>query len=108
MEKQTLPNSTGILILGILSIVTCCCYGIIGLPLGIIAIVLANKATKVYNEAPENYNGFSNVSTGKILAIIGVILNILLIGYVIWIISVLGFDILSNPELLQEKLQELQ
>ena len=107
MEKQTLPNSTGVLILGILSIVTCCCYGVIGLPLGIIALVLANKATKVYNEAPENYNGFSNVSTGKILAIIGIILNILLIGYVIWIISVLGFEVLSNPESLQERLQEL-
>lgn len=31
MEQQKLPNATIILVLGILSIVTCCCYGIVGL-----------------------------------------------------------------------------
>lgn len=108
MEKQTLPNSTGILVLGILSVVTCCCYGIIGLILGIIALVLAKKATEMYKENPENYTGFSNVSTGKILAIIGIVLNVIFIGYIIWIISFLGIEALSNPELLQERIQQLQ
>jgi uncharacterized membrane protein len=108
MEKHTLPNSTGVLVLGILSIVTCCCYGIIGLPLGIVALVLAGKANKVYVEAPETYTGYSNVKTGKILAIIGIILNVIFIGYIVWIISVLGFDALQDPALLQERLQELQ
>lgn len=108
MEKQTLPNSTGILVLGILSVVTCCCYGIIGLILGIIALVLAKKATEIYKENPENYTGFSNVSTGKILAIIGIVLNVIFIGYIIWIISFLGIEALSNPELLQERIQQLQ
>lgn len=108
MEKQTLPNSTGVLVLGILSVVTCCCYGIIGLILGIIALVLAKKATEMYKENPENYTGFSNVSTGKILAIIGIVLNVIFIGYIIWIISFLGIEALSNPELLQERIQQLQ
>jgi len=71
MEQQKLPNSTLILVFGIVSIVTCCCYGIIGLIFGIIAIVLAKKATVVYLENPEQYTGYSNVKTGKILAIIG-------------------------------------
>ena len=66
MEQQKLPNSTLILVLGILSIPTCCCYGVLGLILGIIAIVLANKAAKVYAENPELYTGFQNVKTGKI------------------------------------------
>ena len=44
MERQNLPNATTSLVLGILSIVTCLCYGVIGLPLGIIAVVLGNKA----------------------------------------------------------------
>ena len=48
MEKQNLPNSTLILILGILSIIGCCCYGVIGLILAIITIVLAKKATETY------------------------------------------------------------
>ena len=49
-----------------------------------------------------------SLTTGRILAIIGIILNIVMIGYIVWIISILGFDALQNPELLQERLQELQ
>lgn len=72
MEQQKLPNATLILVFGIISIVTCCCYGILGLIFGIIALILANKATKLYKENPEIYEGFNNVKTGKILAIIGI------------------------------------
>jgi hypothetical protein len=75
MEKQKLPNATAVLTLGILSILTCCCYGVIGLVLGIIAIVLANKDMKLYNENPDIYDGYSNINTGKILAIIGIVLS---------------------------------
>ncbi|TMU57155.1 MULTISPECIES: CCC motif membrane protein [Flagellimonas] len=92
MEKQKLPNSTLILVFGIVSIVTCCCYGVLGLIFGIIALVLANKATKLYMENPENYEGFSNVKTGKILAIIGIILNVLYLGYTIFLFSTIGMD----------------
>lgn len=92
MEQQKLPNSTLILVFGILSIVTCCCYGILGLILGVIAIVLANKATKIYAENPEAYTGFQNVKTGKILAIIGVILSSLYMIYVIYMFATVGYD----------------
>lgn len=92
MEKQQLPNSTLILVFGILSIVTCCCYGIIGLPLGIIALVMANKATAVYAANPELYTGFQNVKTGKILAIIGIVLNTIYLLYAIWLIATIGMD----------------
>ena len=96
MEKQQLPNATLILVFGILSIVTCCCYGVIGLPLGIIALVLANKATAVYATNPELYTGFQNVKTGKILAIIGVILNGIYLIYAIWLFATVGFDGLQD------------
>lgn len=92
MEKQQLPNSTLILVFGIISIVTCCCYGVIGLPLGIIALVMANKATTVYAADPELYTGFQNVKTGKILAIIGIVLNAIFLIYVIWMFATLGSD----------------
>lgn len=91
MEQQKLPNATLILVFGIVSIVTCCCYGIIGLVFGIIAIVLAKKATTVYLENPEQYTGYSNVKTGKILAIIGVILScVYLITYIVFL-ALYGF-----------------
>jgi hypothetical protein len=106
MEKYRLPNSTGVLILGILSVVTCCCYGIIGLPLGIVALVMASKATKLYLETPENYTGFSNVKTGKVFTIIGIVLNCIFLMYVIWILSIIGFSALQDPSLLQERIQE--
>ena len=92
MEQQKLPNSTLILVLGILSLVTCCCYGFIGLILGIIALVLAKKATALYAENPEGYTGFQNVKTGKILAIIGVILSAIYVIYVIYIFATVGYD----------------
>ena len=77
MEKQKLPNSTAALVLGILSIVLSCCCSIFGSILGVIGLVLANKATTVYNENPSQYDGFNNVKTGKILSIIGIVLGIL-------------------------------
>lgn len=96
MEKQKLPNSTLILILGIFSIITCCCYGIIGLILGIVAIVLADKATKIYAANPEDYTGFNNVKTGKMLAIIGIILS------AIYVITVVYFYVTIGSEGLEE------
>ncbi len=90
MEQQKLPNSTLILVFGIISIVTCCCYGILGLIFGIIALVMAKKATAVYLESPEQYTGYQNVKTGKILAIIGIILSSLYLIYVIFIFATIG------------------
>lgn len=108
MEKKNLPNSTGIIILGVLSIVTFCCYGVIGLILGIVGLVLAKNAKKTYLLAPEEYNGYSNVSTGRILCIIGLVLNVLVIVLIIGVIAFIGLDVLSNPELLEQRMQELQ
>ncbi len=96
MEQQKLPNSTLILVFGIVSIVTCCCYGILGLIFGIVAIVMAKKATALYLENPEQYTGYSNVKTGKILAIIGIILSFLYLIYVIWIFATIGTDGMMN------------
>lgn len=91
MEKQILPNSTLILVLGILSIVGCCCYGI-GIILAITTLVLAKKATTLYNENQELYLGFQNVKTGKILAIIGIALGAIYLIYVIFIFATIGMD----------------
>ncbi|MBQ4821242.1 CCC motif membrane protein [Aquimarina sp. MMG016] len=76
--KEQLPNATLILVFGILSIVSCFCYGIFGLIFGIIALVLSKNATTLYNANPEMYTGYENVKAGKICAIIGVVLSALL------------------------------
>ncbi|MCH9661721.1 MAG: DUF4190 domain-containing protein [Bacteroidetes bacterium] len=104
MEQQKLPNSTLILVFGIISIVTCCCYGVLGLIFAIIALVMAKKATALYMEAPEQYSGFQNVKTGKILAYIGLGLNILYLGYTIWLFATLGTEGIMNMQ--QEMMEQ--
>ena len=78
--KVPIPNSQGILILGIFSLVTSfCCGGIgfVGLILGIIAVAMSTKATEVYEQNPKVYTESSNknVNAGKICGIIGICLN---------------------------------
>lgn len=70
-----LPNSVATLVLGILSIVTCPCYGIVGVILGIIALVISKKSIILYKETPELYEGYGNLNAGRIMAIIGVSLG---------------------------------
>ena len=85
MERRNLPNGTAVLVLGILSIITCCCYGFIGLILGIIALVLANKDLKMYQENPELYLNYKNVSIGRVLGIIGIVLSSLFLLLIIYV-----------------------
>ncbi|WP_313807295.1 CCC motif membrane protein [Flavobacterium sp.] len=106
-QKQKLPNATAVMILGVLSIITCCCYGIISILLGGVGMYLAKKDTDVYNQNPSMYTNFNNIKTGKILCIIGIVLGVLYLIYMIWIISYFGMDALQNPELMQEKMREL-
>lgn len=107
MEKQKLPNALAVLILGILSILTCCCYGVIGLILGIVALVLAGKDKKLYVENPELYSNYSNLNTGKILAVIGIVLNILTIIYFIWLIATFGLEGMQDQELMEARIREM-
>jgi hypothetical protein len=106
MEKQKLPNATTVLILGILSIPACCFYGI-GLALGIAALVVAKQDLRSYRLDPDNYEGYGNLKTGRILAIIGIVLNALLIIFMIAIIVVFGMAALEDPALMQEKIRQM-
>ena len=107
---KPLPNSTAVLVLGILSIIGCFCYGVIGLILGIIALVLAGKDLKLYNLDPSSFTpgSLSNLKAGKVCAIIGVILSALFLIYVIIIIAIVGTAALSgNPQDIIEALENL-
>jgi ABC-type phosphate transport system permease subunit len=90
-NQQQLPNATAVLVLGILSIIICG----IGAVLGIIGLVLANKDTKLYNNSPDLYtNGsYSNLKSGKICSIIGLILSTL---FIIFYAVVIVFTITAS------------
>jgi len=106
MEQQKAPNATLILVLGILSIPTCLCYGLLGIILGVIAIVLAINSAKEYSENPEIYTDIQNVKVGKILGIIGITLGLLYIAFIYWAITTFGWETMQNQELMQERLRE--
>ena len=106
MENEKLPNANAVLILGILSIITCCCWGIVGVILGIIALVLAKKDTALYNENPSLYTNFNNINTGKILAIIGLVLSTIDLIWTIYSLIFIGQA--GMMEMQQEWLRQLQ
>ena len=87
-----LPNSTAVLVLGILSIVVCWCYGLIGIVLGIIALVMSGKAKKEYNDNFGKYSeqSYKNMNAGKICAIIGTCLSSLYLIFIIVYLLIIG------------------
>lgn len=93
--KRPLPNATATLILGILSIVMCWCYGIIGIILGVIALVISSNSVRLYKENPQDFDGYGNLNAGRITAMIGIGLSIL---YIILLVAVL----LLSPDLMPQ------
>ena len=75
--QPQLPNSTAALVLGIISIVSLCCCTFVGFVLGIIGLVLGNKAVAMYVQMPGVYSeaSYKNANAGKICSIIGLVLN---------------------------------
>lgn len=76
MEQQKLPNETAIIILGVLGYLCCCFAGLGAIPAGI-AFFMARKSESLYAENPELYTNISQIKTGKIVALVALILSIL-------------------------------
>ena len=90
------------------SILTCICYGIIGLPLGIVAYILGRKALQNYTEIPEAYRLEENAAAGKILGAIGIVVNVIYLLLVIWVTYQVGWDAMQDPEVLKERIEEMR
>jgi hypothetical protein len=75
--QPSVPYSTSVLVLGILSIVGCWCWGLPGVVLGIIGLVQAGKGKDAYIQNPNIYSQASlkNLNAGRICAIIGLCLS---------------------------------
>ncbi len=99
-HQTALPNATAVLVLGIISIVGCACYGLVGIICGVVALTLANKDLKLYNANPALYTptSYSNTNSGRICAIIGLCLSAVYIVYIIFLIITVGTAILTHPQ----------
>lgn len=94
---QKTPNLTAVMILGIVSFIGCCfSYGLVGVILAIIGIVLANKDIKLLQEHPNDYE--ASIKTWKTVNIISLVLSIIYLIMGIFVISLIGFDNLGNQE----------
>lgn len=94
-----LPNATAVLVLGIVSIVGCTCWGFTGLICSIIALVLAKKDNALYRAAPDQYTvaSYNNLKAGRVCAIIGLCLSAVFVLYLIFVISMVGTAYMSDP-----------
>ena len=101
--QQKVPNEEAVLVLGILSLVTCFCYSIGWLPgliMSIIALVLSGKSEQAYNANPDAYleKSYKNMKAGRICAIIGVVINgLILLGMI-----ALLFGVIASPGFMDE------
>jgi len=99
VTPQQLPNSTAILVLGIISIALCWCYGIIGITLGIIALVMSGKTLTLYKSNPGAYTigSYNNAKAGKICAIIGLSISALYLIIIVIYIAIIGVAVSTFP-----------
>lgn len=106
--QVSLPNATAVLILGIIGILTCCCYGG-GAILSIIALVLASKDMKLYKANPYMYTkgSYNNLNAGRICAIIALVFSLSYIAFMIFMVGIVGWENMQDPQAIQEALENL-
>jgi hypothetical protein len=95
-----LPNATASLVLGIISIVACFCWGLPGVVCGIIGLVLAGRDRKLYMSNPDAYTlaSYKNLQAGRTCAIVGLCLSSLTLITIIVRIIMVGTAFLTNPQ----------
>jgi hypothetical protein len=104
--QTSLPNATAVLVLGILSIIGCFCYGT-GLIMGIIALVLARKDMRLYATNPAAYmpSSFSNIKAGRICAIIGTVMSAIYVLLIIIVLIAFGAAFFADPQGFMREMQ---
>jgi hypothetical protein len=75
--SSRMKNSVAVLVLGIISIVTCFCYGVVGLIIGIVALSISKSEWAMYKANPGQFHkgDVSNMKAGRVCGTIGVCLG---------------------------------
>ncbi len=93
-RNQTSGKAVASMILGIISIVTCMGYGIIGMPCAILAIVFAKKARLAIQNGTAPVTSQGMATAGRVCGWIGVVLNglmlLVLLFYILVFIGIIG------------------
>lgn len=85
LVQERLPNSGGIIAMGIISIVFF--MGLIGLILSIITLALASKSLQLYRDNPDKYleSSYKQVKSGRTCAIV----SLSLFGFTVVVLVVI-------------------
>jgi len=92
VKTQSSGKAIASMVLGIVSIITCMGYGIIGMPCAILAIIFAKKARLAVQDGTAPASSLGMATAGKVCGWIGVGLNSLMLLYILFIIAVLIFS----------------
>ncbi|MBW2961350.1 CCC motif membrane protein [Mesonia aestuariivivens] len=103
MEQQKLPNTTVALVLAIVAFLGCCCFGIGGIIPAGIALYLANKDKKKYEENPELYSNYKQANTARTVAIIALVISCVFLIY-----TIVNFVFFGGMEAYDTFLEEFQ
>lgn len=95
MEKKKLPNGRLIYTFALLSC-TLFWFGGITIFFALISYILARKSEKIYEQNSNVYSNISKIKKGKNIAIIGLILNLIIVGITIWTLVTIGWDAWSD------------
>lgn len=91
---QTQGKAIASLVLGIVSLVMCLSYGVVGMPCAILAVVFAKKARLAVQAGTAPVSSLGMASAGRVCGIVGIILNGLalafLLFYVVLFLGILG------------------
>ena len=105
MEKQPLQYSTLVYILAVLGLPLCCCAGAGVIP-SAIGYFIANTELKKFYANPNKYSNQDNIYTGKIIALVVLIINLIYIALTIYNIYTVGWDnIMEESRQMMEKYQ---
>ena len=95
MEKKKLPNGKLIYTFALLSC-TLFWFGGITIVFALISNILARKSEKIYKQNSNVYSNINKIKKGKTIAIIGLILNLIIVGITIWTLVTIGWDAWSD------------
>ena len=71
-------------------------FGGIPIIFALIAFYLAIKSEKLFKRKPNDYINLRKIKKGKTIAIIGIILNLVIVGVTIWTLATIGWDAWSD------------
>ncbi|TVZ54787.1 hypothetical protein OD91_0022 [Lutibacter sp. Hel_I_33_5] len=89
--KQKLQYSVLIYVLAILGLLLCCCAGFGFIPSGI-AYYIAKTELKKYHLNPDEYDNQDSIYTGKIIALVILIINLIYLLVIIYRFYTIGWD----------------